>query len=212
LIPIRIARAAPRRSALFGSGTFDTVTTAKSVPATRDVPDDGRIAAEIAEDPATKVLPSERRKLVWLSVAVKIAPVNNDVSGNCTGSVGLNAPGPKSPNGITSGEPPFISVSELLRKVRESMIGKSGGRANPPEAGSPVKLKILKTLTPGVLMSPGIKTSKEISPTLTVSQNAAVGANSRIIDKKKIGFDQRNMMRPPLSPDVAGCVEATTDA
>src|ERR1017187_6615197 len=162
LMPISITTEAPKRSAAFGSGTLDTVDTVitlKSVPTTRDVPDDGRIAAEIAEDPATKVVPSDRRKLVWLSVAVKMASVNKDVSGNCTGSVGLKAPGPKSPSGITTGEPLPISVSEPPRNVRKSVTGKSGGRANPPENRSPVKSKILKTSTPDMLMSLGIRSS-----------------------------------------------------
>jgi len=203
-IPTSIARAVPKRSEVLGSGTSETVITAKSVPATKDDPDEGRSSAVMVEDPARKVLPSERRKLVWLRVAVNMAPVNNDVSGNCTGSVGLNAPGTKAPNGITRGEPALISVSEPLSKVSESMTGKSGGRANPPSRGSPVKLKILKTLTPGVLMSPGIKTSNEIRPMLTTPQNAAVGANSRSIATKMIGLDRRGMMHPPLSPDVQG--------
>src|ERR1017187_860001 len=207
LMPISITTEAPKRSAAFGSGTLDTVDTVitlKSVPTTRDVPDDGRIAAEIAEDPATKVVPSDRRKLVWLSVAVKMASVNKDVSGNCTGSVGLKAPGPKSPSGITTGEPLPISVSEPPRNVRKSVTGKSGGRANPPENRSPVKSKILQTSTPDMLLSLGIKTSNEIRPMLTVLQNATVGANSRTIDKNKTGLAQRGMMHPPPSPNVDG--------
>ena len=83
----------------FGSGTSDTVTTAKSAPGDRDGPDDGSICAVIVGDPTRNIVPSDRRKLVWLRVAEKMALLNMDVSENCTGSVGSSAPAPDRPTG-----------------------------------------------------------------------------------------------------------------
>jgi hypothetical protein len=144
----------------------------------------------IVGDAAAKLVPSDRRKLVWLSVAVNVPPVNKNVSANCTGSVGFNAPGPKSPSGMTSEEPPFISVRELLRKVSESIAGKSGGRANPP-----VRLEILNTLVPGVLIPPGIRTSKEIRP-MGIVPHSPVGGNS--IDKQSANTQTASPAFPGL--------------
>ena len=138
-----------------------TVITAKSVPATNEFPEEGRITASIADEAAAKVLPSKRVKLVWSRVAEKVAFEKRSVSGNCTLLGGMSGPEPISPKGMTWAPVVSTKVRVLNRKLSDVNTGKSGGKANPPVPGSPVKLEMLKALTPGV---PGIRTSKEIKP------------------------------------------------
>ena len=68
-------------------------------------------------------------------------------------------------------------MRELFRKVRLVRTGKSGGRAKPPDAGSPVKFEMLNTLTPGEVAA-GIKTSKEMIPTGIEQQSERAGSSN----------------------------------
>ena len=58
------------------------VTTAKSAPAVRVVPEEGRIFAVMVVESGVKVVPLLRIRLGALSVAVKVAEVKDSVSGN----------------------------------------------------------------------------------------------------------------------------------
>ena len=144
----------------------------------------------IVGEPALNVLESARTKEVWLSVALNVAERNKDVSGNWTGSVGLNDPGPILPSGITNGDTPSFTVREAFRKVRLVKTGKSGGRAKPPDPGSPVKFEMLKTFTPGPGPA-GMRTSNEMKPTYIVVANESWGR--RKPNRSEDSSGKRNM-------------------
>ena len=67
-----------------GSGTIcpSTAIMAKSPPAVRDEPIDGRRVVVMADESVTNIKPSESRKLVWFRVAVNRAEENEAVPAN----------------------------------------------------------------------------------------------------------------------------------
>src|SRR5271157_4665078 len=97
---------------LLGSGTADAdsaLTSAKSVPATSNEPDEGVRSTEMDPE-AVNAVPSDSMKLVGFKVAVNRAEVKLSVLGNCT--IGLpkessNSPGPISPKLMSCEEPPW---------------------------------------------------------------------------------------------------------
>src|SRR5437867_11277517 len=125
-----------------------TVITAKSVPATNEFPEEGRITASIADEAAANVLPSKRVKLVWSSVAEKVAFEKRSVSGNWTLLGGMSGPEPISPKGMTWAPVVSTKVRVLPRKPCDVETGHSGGKANRPVPGSPAKFGIVQSWTP----------------------------------------------------------------
>jgi hypothetical protein len=146
-----------------------TATTTRSVPATRDVPDAGRRTAVIDVDAGVNAVPSDNRKVETLRVAENVAEEKTVVAGNSKELMAPTGPGAIVPRLTVCVEPPVTSFKVLPKKLRAVNAGKSGGSAKPPVAGSPVRLEISNTATPGEPGPPGVKTSKEITPRLAVA-------------------------------------------
>src|SRR5581483_5190193 len=97
-------------------------------------------------------------------VAVNVADEITVVSGNCS-VPGCIEPGLMSPTEIVCGFPAMVRVNVPTVNTAGVSTGKSGGRAKPPVPGSPVKLLIVKTSTPGNPGAEGMSSSYDKSPT-----------------------------------------------
>lgn len=122
------------------------------------VPEEGRIVAVTTAELALNVVPSKSSKLVEFRDAVNVADVKSIVLENSR-DVGMKEPGPKSPRLKERLELGVVRTSVLFCKVTLLNTGKSGGRAKPPVEGSPVKLLIVKLVTPGEPGMSGINVS-----------------------------------------------------
>jgi hypothetical protein len=175
-------------------GAFETVMSAKSVPATRLGPDEGVRKTSIAAEFAVKLPPPERRNVVTSRVAVNSAEEKSTVSGN--EAAGTRNPGPISPRTMTWVVFP-VRVRVLFSKMTGVKERKSGGRTNK----LPVKLLISKAFTPG-LGGGGIELSNEITPRFkSACINGGARRASKMADKEAICLMVCGYIRPLVSED-----------
>lgn len=166
---------------VYGSGTAEGCGSAEiranSTSGVKNFPAEGRIGTKIFRASIFTTLPSASLRNAVSNVAVNVAEVIA-VRSETSRSAGVYAPGPRLPTEIVKLGPAVKIVIEAFLKRVSVNTGKSGAREKPPVEGSPVRLLMLKTFTPGSPGRPGMSVLYENTPIFIEAAGQATASNT----------------------------------